>query len=348
MTTEEINSINVYDYTLPTELIAQYPPSQRADSRLLCLNSNDGNIYDHKFQDLPNLLRPGDLLIFNDTKVLPARLQAHKPSGAKVEILIERLQTSNSALAHLRANRTCKPGIRLLLDDATEIEVLERDGDLFRIQAVIDFTQLMQRHGSIPLPPYINRQAESLDVARYQTVYAKYDGAVAAPTAGLHFDTAMLQVLEAMGINFAHVTLHVGAGTFQPIRTSNVAAHVMHSEWCEVNLATCNLIQQTRERGGQVIAVGTTSVRSLETAAHCGSLQPYSGYTRLFIRPGYNFRVIDGLITNFHLPRSTLLMLVCAVGGLAAVLAAYRHAIVNEYRFFSYGDAMFINKRLCK
>lgn len=336
-------NLNHFDFALPETLIAQYPPPQRSNSRLLHLNNNI--LHDKLFQDLPQLLRAGDLLILNNTKVLKARLYARKTSGGRVEILIERLLSSHLALAHIRSNKPCKPGSRLIVDEKIELEVLERTGELFKLQAINCFHTLMQQYGQIPLPPYIQRNPELMDDVRYQTVYAQRDGAVAAPTAGLHFDLNLLQQLSQLGVNVAFVTLHVGAGTFQPVRVENLDAHVMHSEWCEVSVDTCLQIQQTKTQGGRVIAVGTTCVRSVETAAAAtGLIQPYSGETQLFIRPGYNFKVIDALITNFHLPRSTLLMLVCAFGGVEPVLAAYRHAVAKRYRFFSYGDAMFVDK----
>lgn len=346
MSVESYN-LNTFDYVLPSHLIAQYPQSPRGMSRLLCLNVKDGSLYDQKFQELPNLLRPGDILVFNNTKVMPARLMAHKISGGRVEILIERLESSRIALAHVRANKSCKIGSHLILNNNIEmaIEILDRNENLFRLQASIPFIELMQSYGQIPLPPYIKRPVEAIDYAHYQTVFAKHLGAIAAPTAGLHFDMELLQELERLGIQTAYVTLHVGAGTFQPVRMNDLDKHVMHREWCEVTAAVCEQIASVRAGGGRVIAVGTTAVRSLEAAAYAGTLQPFMGFTQLFIRPGYQFKVIDGLITNFHLPRSTLLMLVCAFGGLESVMAAYRYAIVREYRFYSYGDAMFIHRK---
>jgi S-adenosylmethionine:tRNA ribosyltransferase-isomerase len=335
-------NLNTFDFVLPTELIAQYPPIQRGASRLLHLNI--GNcIHDLLFQDLPQLLQPGDVLILNNTKVLPARLYGRKSSGGRVEILIERLQSLNLALAHVRANKPCRVNSCLILDCGVKLQILDKQAELFQLHSITDFSTLMQQYGQMPLPPYINRNVEITDQVRYQTVYAQKDGAIAAPTAGLHFTSEMLQQLQQFGINIAYVTLHVGAGTFRPVRVTNVENHVMHSEWCEVSADTCKQIYDAHTRGNKVIAVGTTSMRSLETAAATGILHPYQGETQLFIRPGYKFKVADALITNFHLPRSTLLMLVCAFSGTEAVLAAYRHAVETQYRFFSYGDAMFLH-----
>ena len=333
-----------FDFDLPRELIAQYPLAGRGDSRLLCLDGVDGTLRDRGFRDLPQVLFPGDLLVLNDTRVLRARLHGHKPTGGRVEVLIERLEAPDTALAQVRASKPPKPGGLVYLDGGVEARVLGRVGDLFRLQAAGDFSELMAQHGHIPLPPYITRSDEVLDETRYQTVYAQRDGAVAAPTAGLHFDPPLLARLADMGVAQTHVTLHVGAGTFQPVRSERLEDHPMHSEWFEVGPGVCEQVRATRARRGRVVAVGTTSVRSLESAATDGELRPYAGDTRLFIRPGYPFRVVDALITNFHLPQSTLLMLVCAFAGLRPVLAAYRHAVAERYRFFSYGDAMFLTR----
>lgn len=335
-----------FTYHLPQELIAQYALPQRGDSRLLCLDGAQGVPDDRMFRDLPDLLRPDDLLVFNDTRVIRARLFGHKESGGRVEILLERMLDADTALAHLRASKSPKPGSRIRVGGEMALQVEDRQDDLFRLRSLGSggFAELMRTHGHIPLPPYIEREDESGDEARYQTVYARKDGAVAAPTAGLHFDEEMLRRLGVQGVRQAHVTLHVGAGTFQPVRAERLEEHQMHSEYLEVDETLCDQVRDTRRRGGRVVAVGTTSVRSLETAAAQGELKPYAGDTRLFITPGYRFRVVDALITNFHLPESTLLMLVSAFSGRERILAAYRHAVDRKYRFFSYGDAMFLEK----
>ena len=336
-----------FHYDLPEELIAIEPCRTRSASRLLCLDPVDDVIADRQFDDLPELLAPGDLLVFNNTRVIPARIFGRKTTGGRVEVLIERITGPDSATVHLRASKTPRDGMQLQLDGGLTAVVTGRDGDLFRLafpgqHNVLD---LLERHGHMPLPPYIRRADAAIDRERYQTVYAKVPGAVAAPTAGLHFDKAMLAALEEQGIGSAHVTLHVGAGTFQPVRVDDIDRHVMHHEYCEIDARACDRINMTRRRGGRVIAVGTTVVRTLETAAASGRLGPYCGETNLFITPGYRFRVVDALLTNFHLPESTLLMLVCAFAGYRQVMAAYRHAIGQRYRFYSYGDAMFIPRR---
>jgi S-adenosylmethionine:tRNA ribosyltransferase-isomerase len=334
-----------FRFQLPPELIAQRPLPERGASRLLSLDGPSGALRDLRFADLPDLLRAGDLLVFNDTRVMRARLLGRKQSGGRAEILIERLTASDSALAHVRASKTPRAGTRILLAGGEVLEVRGRDGDLFFIRSPgADLRTLMARHGRVPLPPYIQREDDSADMDRYQTVYARREGAVAAPTAGLHFDGAMLRRLEALGVRAAQVTLHVGAGTFQPVRVGDLDRHVMHAEWLEVNETACERVREARAAGGRVVAVGTTSVRSLETAAAGGETRPYRGETRLFIRPGYRFRVVDAMITNFHLPESTLLMLVAAFAGYRPIMAAYRHAVAQRYRFFSYGDAMFLTR----
>jgi S-adenosylmethionine:tRNA ribosyltransferase-isomerase len=335
-----------FHYELPEDLIAQHPPEQRGASRLLCLDGPSGDVADRMFRDLPELLQPGDLLVFNNTRVMAARLHGRKASGGQVELLIERLLGEREALAHVRASKSPKPGSELLVE-GRRLTVKAREDDLFRlVLADGSFTALMDQHGHMPLPPYIRRPDSAEDQARYQTVYAAAPGAVAAPTAGLHFDQPMLDRLAAMGVEQAFVTLHVGAGTFQPVRVDNIAEHQMHAEWVEVPQAVVDQVAATRARGGRVVAVGTTSVRSLEgAAAASGELQVFAGDTRLFITPGYEFRVVDALLTNFHLPESTLLMLVSAFAGHAQVMAAYRHAVAQRYRFFSYGDAMFMTRR---
>jgi S-adenosylmethionine:tRNA ribosyltransferase-isomerase len=295
---------------------------------------------DRKFSDLPELLNPGDLLVFNNTEVIPARLYAHKTSGGRVEILVERLLGARECLAQVRASKSPKPGGVLVLEDGSELQVLERQEGFFHLRsAAADLMELLKNLGHMPLPPYITRADTEADRRRYQTVYAKTPGAVAAPTAGLHFDEDLLERLRDKGVEFTTVTLHVGAGTFQPVRVEQIEEHEMHAEWLEVTQAACDAVADARQRGGRVVAVGTTAVRSLETAAQGGSLEPFSGDSRIFIYPPYRFRVVDALITNFHLPESTLLMLVSAFAGHENTLAAYRHAVERGYRFFSYGDA---------
>ena len=335
-----------FDYHLPDELIAQHPATERSGSRLLGLLAGEPTPRDLQFRDLTTLLRKGDLLVFNNTRVMQARLFGQKTSGGKVELLIERVLTPELALAHLRASKSPKPGSRILVEGTEARSTLTVEGradDLFRLRLEQgDFYSLMEAVGHMPLPPYITRQDESVDKERYQTVYGARLGAVAAPTAGLHFDQAMLGELALRGIEQAQVTLHVGAGTFQPVRGDDLDTHIMHSEYVEVDQAVCDKVKETRARGGRVVAVGTTSVRSLEAASSSGEIAPFKGDTRLFIRPGYQFRSVDVVITNFHLPKSTLLMLVAAFAGYERIMAAYRHAVDQRYRFFSYGDAMFL------
>ena len=334
-----------FDYELPDELIAQHPAEQRSHSRMLHVDGASGEIADRQFLDFPSLLRAGDLLVFNNTRVMAARLHGQKATGGKVEILIERVIESTRCLAHVRASKSPKVGSTLLVEDA-QITMVARHDNLFELQldSAGDFYQLMESHGHMPLPPYIDRDDGADDEERYQTVFAKEMGAVAAPTAGLHFDDAMLQSLTDMGVEQAEVTLHVGAGTFQPVKTENLDEHIMHSEWLSVSDETVEKINACKAGGGRVVAVGTTSVRSLETAAKDGELKPYQGDTRLFIRPGYQFQVVDLLLTNFHLPQSTLLMLVSAFAGYENIMRAYRHAVEQRYRFFSYGDAMLLER----
>jgi S-adenosylmethionine:tRNA ribosyltransferase-isomerase len=305
-----------------------------------------GRLTDGVFTDLPGLLRPGDVLVFNDTRVIPARLYGAKDSGGRVEVLVERVLDEQRILAHVRASKAPRAGGRLELEGGRQVTVEGRDGDLFRLRLRGEpgIVPWLEAHGHMPLPPYLERGDEPEDRERYQTVYARRPGAVAAPTAGLHFDRPLLKRLAEMGVASAHITLHVGAGTFQPVRAERIEEHRMHSEYLEVSPAACEQIYAAWDRGGRVVAVGTTAVRSLETAAASGSLAPYAGETEIFITPGYRFRVVDALITNFHLPESTLLMLVCAFGGYEAVMAAYRHAIDRGYRFYSYGDAMFLER----
>ena len=335
-----------FRFELPTELIAQAPLADRAASRLLCLDS-EGRHADRNFRDLLELLRPGDLLVLNDTRVIPARLHGNKASGGHVEVLVERVLDQRRLLAQVRASKPPRAGGQLRLDGAIDARVLGREGEFYVLELCgqEDAATLLERHGHMPLPPYITRPDTVMDRARYQTVFARRPGAVAAPTAGLHFDDGLLEALRGRGIGTAYVTLHVGAGTFQPLRVERLEEHVMHAESVEVSAAVCAQIAVTHTGGGRVVAVGTTVVRSLESAAQSGELQPYKGETRLFITPGYRFRVVDALVTNFHLPESTLLMLVCAFGGYDAVMRAYRHAVAQRYRFFSYGDAMYIERQ---
>ena len=333
-----------FEFDLPEHLIAQHPPAQRGASRLLHVGK--GEIADRLFADLPALLCPHDVLVLNDTRVLKARLFGQKATGGQVEVMVERVLDAHEVLAQVRASKTPKPGSRLLLADAIPVSVVGRAGEFFhlRFDAADSVDVLLERHGKLPLPPYITHAAGDEDEERYQTVFAREQGAVAAPTAGLHFDEAMLQTLRDRGVNIAYVTLHVGAGTFQPVRTEKIKDHTMHSERYRVPPATVDAIKQARLNGGRVVSVGTTSLRALESAAAGGELQAGSGETDIFITPGYRFKVVDVLLTNFHLPRSTLLMLVCAFGGVEQMFAAYRHAVAQEYRFFSYGDAMLIER----
>lgn len=333
-----------FAYDLPTDLIAQRPAPQRSGSRLLRLNSGSGAIDDLQFVDFCGLLRPGDLLVFNDTRVIPARVLGAKPTGGQVEILLERLLGGRRILAHVHASKALRPEVPVVLPGGVEARFIARHADLFELELSAEPLAYFERHGAMPLPPYIERASEADDAARYQTVYARESGAVAAPTAGLHFDNETLARCAGLGVQTAYVTLHVGAGTFQPIRVDDLDQHQMHQERVSVSAGVCEAIQGTRARGGRIIAVGTTVVRSLEAAAAAGALAPFAGETRLFIRPGYPFRAVDALLTNFHLPESTLLMLVCAFGGYDAVMNAYRHAVAQRYRFFSYGDAMFLEK----
>lgn len=337
-------------FELPEGLIAQTPLEPRSASRLLVMI--DGRLQDRQFGDLPDYLAPGDLLVFNDTKVIPARLFGHKISGGKVEVLIERLLDQQRVLAHVRASRSPKSGSVLELEGDIEVTVLGRHDDLFELQFMGDrpLLELLEQYGHIPLPPYIQRPADAVDDEhdreRYQTVYARQPGAVAAPTAGLHFDQTLLDQLTARGVEQAFITLHVGAGTFQPVRSDDITKHHMHREWLEVDAKICEKIQQTRQQGGRVIAVGTTVVRSLESASRNGELKPFSGDTDIFIYPGFKFRCVDALVTNFHLPESTLLMLVSAFSGYQEIMRAYQHAIGERYRFFSYGDGMFLTRKV--
>jgi S-adenosylmethionine:tRNA ribosyltransferase-isomerase len=331
-----------FTYDLPAELIAQQPLAERSASRLLTLDGATGALADRQMRDLPQLLEPGDLLVFNDTRVIPARLFALKESGGKVELLLERPMGSVNALVHARASKPLRPDMALQ-SRGGPINIVEKRGDLWVIELPEPALAFFERYGQMPLPPYIRREPEAADITRYQSVFARKHGAVAAPTASLHFDAGLLAELDRRGVHRTFITLHVGAGTFQPVRTEAVGAHVMHAEFVEVSADACAAVAATRARGGRVIAVGTTVVRALESAAGGGVLEPYVGDSSLFIVPGFRFRIVDAIVTNFHLPESTLLMLVSAFAGREAVLAAYAHAVAGQYRFFSYGDAMFMN-----
>jgi len=339
-----------FSFTLPEHLIAKYPTPDRTASRLLHLNGTTGDVNHKQFQQMLDLVEPGDLLVFNNTRVIPARLLGQKASGGKVEVLIERIVDDNNALAHVRASKAPKPGTDLLLEGAVSVTVTGRQDALFELRFNGDATVLeqLEQYGHMPLPPYIDRPDEQADKERYQTVYNQAPGAVAAPTAGLHFDDALLERLQQKGVNLAYVTLHVGAGTFQPVRVDNILEHKMHSEFAIVPEDVVNAVRATKAAGKRVIAVGTTSVRSLESSALEASkdevLVPYQSDTDIFIYPGFEFKVVDAMFTNFHLPESTLIMLISAFAGKDNVLAAYEQAIEQEYRFYSYGDSMFIEK----
>ena len=336
-----------FNYVLPQELIAQAPPEKRGTSRLLHLDGATGAFTDRQFGDLVHLVEPGDVLVFNDTRVINARLRGQKKSGGRVEVMVERILGPDEVLAQVGANRPPRIGSLLVLADEIRATVVGREQEFYRLrfEACADVFSLLERHGSVPLPLYISRPADRADAERYQTVYAQTPGAVAAPTAGLHFDEAMLQELKERGATLAYLTLHVGAGTFQPVRTQDLSQHIMHSEWYEIPQASVEIIQEARARGGRVLAVGTTTLRALESAAASETLTPGFAETGLFILPGFRFQIVDRLLTNFHLPKSTLLMLVSAFGGLDPIREAYRHAIAQRYRFFSYGDAMLIERQ---
>ena len=338
--------VDEFDYELPPELIAQAPPAERGASRLLHLPADALSGRDLWFRDLPGLLRAGDLLVVNDTRVVNARLVARKESGGGAEVLVERPLAERRFLALVRASHAPRAGTWLVFADGIRACVLGRRDAFFELEleAGHSLDELLREHGRVPLPPYIRRAPDAGDASRYQTVYAARDGAVAAPTAGLHFDTGLLDRLRAQGVSLATLTLHVGAGTFQPVRAAHVEAHVMHAERVQVDRSLCAAVSAARACGGRVVAVGTTCVRALESVGASGVLEPFDGDTRLFIQPGHRFQIVDALITNFHLPRSTLLMLVAAFAGTERVLAAYRHAVAAGYRFFSYGDAMFIER----
>ena len=334
-------SLSDFDFTLPPELIAQLPLPQRSGSRLLQVSQSA--LLDSAFTDIVALLDAGDLLVFNDTRVLKARFFGVKESGGKIEALVERVLDTRSVLAQVRASKSPPAGTRIRLADAFDVIVGERAGEFFTLHFPDDVVTLIDAHGKLPLPPYIEHAADAVDAERYQTVYAREPGAVAAPTAGLHFDQALLDVLRAKGVQFAYVTLHVGAGTFQPVRSEVLSEHDMHSEWYTVPTETVALVQATQAAGKAIVAVGTTSLRALESASQSGALKAGSADTRLFITPGYSFKTVTRLLTNFHLPKSTLLMLVSAFAGYDRIRAAYAHAIAARYRFFSYGDAMLLD-----
>ena len=336
-----------FDFDLPSHLIAQYPLAERSASRLLHVNITQQQMSHHCFADFLSWFNSGDVLVFNDTKVIPARLFGHKASGGKIECLIERILSAKEAIVHIRASKSPVKGSQIILANAFSALIIKKEQDLYhiRIESGDSLLLLLEKYGSLPLPHYITRLPDNIDMNRYQTIYAREPGAVAAPTAGLHFDIAMLNALQQKGVKFAYVTLHIGAGTFQPVRVNNLDLHQMHSEFITVNEETCAIIADGRTRGARIIAIGTTVARCLETVAEQrGAVQPYKGETCLFIRPGYSFKTIDGLLTNFHLPKSTLLMLVSTFGGYNLVMKAYKAAVEQNYRFFSYGDAMLLLK----
>ena len=338
--------VSDFHFDLPDELIARYPMPERSASRLLVLDSETGQPVHKTFRDIIDYLKPGDLLVLNDTRVIPARLFGHKETGGKVEVLVERVLDERRVLAHVRSSKSPKPGAMLTLEGGLKAEMVERQETLFllRFEGEDPVVKMLEEHGHMPLPPYITRDDELSDRERYQTVYGHKKGAVAAPTAGLHFDDELFAAIEEKGVEKAFVTLHVGAGTFQPVRVDDIEDHHMHSEYLEVSQDVVDAVKRTRERGGRVVAVGTTSVRSLETAARDGELKPFAGETEIFIFPGYQYQVVDCLITNFHLPESTLLMLVSAFAGYREMMHAYQEAITERYRFFSYGDAMLLTR----
>lgn len=336
--------VSDYLYDLPRDLIARYPLPSRSASRLLHLHPGSGALQDHHFEAITGFLAPGDLLVFNNTKVIPARVYGEKASGGKIELLIERILPDNQLSTHIRASKAPQIGSELILRGEQRVRVLGRQGALYEVAMArdLDIAQWLEAVGEIPLPPYLEREAEASDKERYQTVFAEHPGAVAAPTAGLHFDPPLLAQLAAKGVQSGFLTLHVGAGTFAPLRETQIATGKLHAERLEVSQSLCDQITQTKNRGNKVIAVGTTTVRALETAAKSSGIQPFQGETDIFITPGFTFRVIDAMITNFHLPESSLLMLVSAFAGYENTLAAYHHAVQERYRFFSYGDAMLI------
>ena len=340
-------NLNQFDYELPIKLIAQYPLPNRTASRLLHLDSNGDKFSDLYFKDLIHLLHKNDLLVLNDTKVVPARLFGHKSSGGKVEFLLERIIDEKTVLAQLKASKSPKIGSTIYFSNKIVAEVKGRQSEFYILQFKNEkeIERLLENFGHMPLPPYIERAPEKEDEKRYQTVYARNKGAVAAPTAGLHFDKPMLKKLQNEGIDLAYTTLHVGAGTFQPVRERNIEDHAIHAEQVHVSQSVCDRVHACKNKGGRIIAVGTTVVRALETVMSDEGMRPYQGDTSLYIYPGYKFKIVDAIVTNFHLPKSTLLMLVCAFAGYKSTMSAYRHAVKHEYRFYSYGDAMFIEKQ---
>jgi S-adenosylmethionine:tRNA ribosyltransferase-isomerase len=350
MTGSRLHTLSDFDFDLPKALIAQHPLPERSASRLL--DGRRGSLVDRVFKNLPELLQPNDLLVFNDTQVIKARLRGHKSTGGSVEALVERVLAQHEVLVHLRASKSPKAGSLIWFESPQQAapfqaEVLGRAGagdELFHLRFEDEPFSLLERYGHVPLPPYITHADSADDAQRYQTVFAQQPGAVAAPTAALHFDAAVLQALERRGVQLANITLHVGAGTFQPVRTENIQQHKMHSEWFNIPEATCQAIALTRQQGGRIVAVGTTTLRSLESAARSGVLESGSRETDIFITPGFQFQVVDDLVTNFHLPKSTLMMLVSAFAGYAHIMQIYQHAIAQSYRFFSYGDAMILSR----
>jgi S-adenosylmethionine:tRNA ribosyltransferase-isomerase len=332
-----------FDYRLPPELIAQHPAPRRTEARLLHLDGTSGALEDLRFSDIERLILPGEVIVLNDTRVVKARLHGRKDSGGEVEVLVERILDPTTALAQVHASKSPQPGRKLIFADGVEAEILGREGEFFRLRFGDEVLRVLEAHGEVPLPPYIGHAGDREDEARYQTVYARMPGAVAAPTAGLHFDEALIASLQARGAVIAYVTLHVGAGTFQPVRVEELSRHVMHSEWYSIPQSTVEAITRARAEKRRVVAVGTTTLRALESAAQ-GELTAGSAETRLFIVPGFKFRIVDRLVTNFHLPRSTLLMLVSAFAGMDRIRHAYAHAIAKRYRFFSYGDAMLLER----
>ena len=336
-----------FSYYLPENLISKVPAKERSSSRLLYLNGKNAVFKHCYFYDLLSYLNSNDLLVMNNTKVIPARIFANKETGGKIEILLERILSDKEALVQIKANKSVKINSKIIVKENIIIEIIEKIGDLFKVRLLYDdsFFNLIYQIGQVPLPPYINRHVQDYDENRYQTIYAKHPGSVAAPTAGLHFDKELLSKIKNLGVDIGYVTLHVGAGTFKPIKTIDISSHKMHKEFITVSKELCDTINKTKEKGGRIVAVGTTTVRALETAALDQTLQAFSGDTDLFINPGFKFKVVDALITNFHLPKSTLLILTCAFGGYDNVLMAYQEAIKNKYRFYSYGDAMFIEKK---
>ncbi len=341
--------LNDFNFELPDNLIARYPLVKRSASRLMSLHQNDNKLIHQEFKQITDLLNPGDLLVFNDTKVIPARLLGVKNTGGQVELLVERILDDQHMLAQVRSSKPLRLGSHVYLAQQKILEVIDRRDNFYRlryVQSGMTILEMIEALGQIPLPPYMQRSAEDMDKERYQTIYARHKGSVAAPTAGLHFDDDVMQVLRDKNVEFAYLTLHIGAGTFLPVRVDNIHEHKMHAEYLQISAELCEKISQTKANGKRVIAVGTTTLRALETAAQSGSVRPYQGETSIFIYPGYSFRTADVLITNFHLPRSTLLMLVSAFGGFDKVMQAYREAVRLSYRFYSYGDAMWVERDL--